>query len=256
MKILVCFKVVRDVDYILKEDWVDICNNCMDFSYVRNLLNCYDEGALENALRLKDLLKENGEDVILDAITTSELNTDLFNKLILAAGFSSLTVLKREADYFNPIENAETIFEYIKDNDYDLVLTGFENALGNNGVFPYKLASLLNYPVLNKVTEFSLNCGIICKVEGETEFNYYKLNSKAVLIFKNTENSCLRFPSLMDRLNAKNKDEKEIEINELKNNSDQLATNLYRKEDNTKVNMLSGENIDKVQTILMEVENA
>lgn len=253
MKILVCFKVVKDVDYILKEDWNDIANNQSDLSYVKNIFNCYDEGALENALIFKNNLIEKNINVQLDAITTTELNCDLFNKLLLAAGYDKVINLKGKEDYFTPQQNAQIIYNYIKSENYDIVFTGFENAIGNNGIFPYKLASLLDFDVLNKVTNLNYTDKIIATVETETSILKYEFDKNAVLIFKNTENSAIRFPSLMDRLKAKNKPEIIEQIDNYNNNileKDLKIISTYYKEEKLQTKFIDG----NLNYIINEVE--
>ncbi len=257
MKILVCFKVVKDVDYILQEDWESVTNNTMDWKYVKNIFNCYDEGALENALRLKDLLVKNNIDVQLDAITTTEVNCDLFNKLLLAVGYDKVVNLKGEADYFTPNKNAQIIYNYIKNNNYNLILTGYENAIGNNGVFPYKLADLLGLATLNKVTEFEYTDKIIATVENNENYLKYELNDNALLIFKNTNNSCIRFPSLMDRLKAKNKPEIIENISKYNDNileNDLPIIKTYHKEEKLNTKYISGSISDIINEVEKEVK--
>lgn len=258
MKILVCFKVVKDIDYILKEDWENIANITMDWSYVKNIFNCFDEGALENALRLKDKLIINNIPVELHAITTTEVNCDLFNKLLLAVGYDKVVNLKGTADYFLPKRNAQIIYNYIQNENYDLIFTGFENAVGNNGVFPYTLAKLLNFNVLNKVTELDYCNGIIATIETETSFEKYGISEKTLFIIKNTENSSIRFPSLMDRLKAKNKPEIIEKIDNYNSNileNDLQIVNTKYVEEKANTNFLPNSIKQNVDFVLNEVQN-
>ena len=59
MKICVCFKIVPDLDQVLESDWRDISQG-LDTSYVKKMINCFDETALEMALRLKETAADTG----------------------------------------------------------------------------------------------------------------------------------------------------------------------------------------------------
>ncbi|MFR1053026.1 MAG: hypothetical protein ACLSFB_00470 [[Clostridium] scindens] len=50
MKILGCFKIVPDLDFIAQEDWMADGQFQVDTSYAKLLWNCFDEGALEMML--------------------------------------------------------------------------------------------------------------------------------------------------------------------------------------------------------------
>ena len=58
MKIGVCFKIVPDYEGLLPEEW-QVPGN-LDFTYVKKMYGCFDEPALEMALRIADSCRACG----------------------------------------------------------------------------------------------------------------------------------------------------------------------------------------------------
>ena len=64
-RIFVSFKMVNDYEQVLPEDWDAFLQEDAALDYVRQIVNCFDESALELALRLADkglLLPDRGRD--------------------------------------------------------------------------------------------------------------------------------------------------------------------------------------------------
>jgi electron transfer flavoprotein beta subunit len=54
MNVLVCFKIVPDLDQLSGSDWViDGCSR-VETRFVKRMINPYDESALELALKMAD----------------------------------------------------------------------------------------------------------------------------------------------------------------------------------------------------------
>ena len=51
-RIFVSFKMVNDYEQVLPEDWDAFLQEDAALDYVRQIVNCFDESALELALRL------------------------------------------------------------------------------------------------------------------------------------------------------------------------------------------------------------
>lgn len=98
MKILGCFKIVPDLDFIAQEDWMADGQFQVDTSYAKLLWNCFDEGALEMMLKLSDL--SEGFDVVyeLNALTVGRLRHETFLKTLYALGFSHAVRVEAEED--------------------------------------------------------------------------------------------------------------------------------------------------------------
>jgi electron transfer flavoprotein beta subunit len=85
MKIAVCFKVVPDFDQVVEADW-DNFSLAADLGYVRRIFGCFDESALETALRLRSAWEALGEKTECTALTAAPLPSPLC-KTLFAAGF-------------------------------------------------------------------------------------------------------------------------------------------------------------------------
>ena len=53
-RILACFKVTDDFDSLMPAEWENLGTGAPDTSYVKRLLGCFDEAALECALETPD----------------------------------------------------------------------------------------------------------------------------------------------------------------------------------------------------------
>ena len=85
MKIAVCFKAVPDFDQVVQADW-DSFSLASAWTYVKRVFGCFDESALETALRLRSAWGESGEAVECTALTAAPLPSPLC-KTLFAAGF-------------------------------------------------------------------------------------------------------------------------------------------------------------------------
>ncbi len=68
-RIFVSFKMVNDYEQVLPEDWDAFLQEDAALDYVRQIVNCFDESALELALRIKDYYSQIGEETELTALT-------------------------------------------------------------------------------------------------------------------------------------------------------------------------------------------
>ena len=60
MRIVVGFKVTPDYEALRPSDWAGAATGGLQTRYVRRILSCFDESALELALRLRDARAERG----------------------------------------------------------------------------------------------------------------------------------------------------------------------------------------------------
>lgn len=54
MNLLVCFKVIADLDQMTSKDYMIDGQMNIDVSFVKTMINCFDESGLEFGLRLSD----------------------------------------------------------------------------------------------------------------------------------------------------------------------------------------------------------
>ena len=72
MKIAVCFKIIADYDRLSPKDWVWDDHYLVDTSFVRRVFNCFDESALETALKLAGQLENSCDNLELTALTMDD----------------------------------------------------------------------------------------------------------------------------------------------------------------------------------------
>ncbi|MDR2748031.1 MAG: hypothetical protein LBB77_11375 [Treponema sp.] len=95
MKIAVCFKTVPDFDQVVEADW-DTFDPAAGWTYVKRIFGCFDESALETALRLRSAWENSGETTECTAVTAAPLPSPLC-KTLFAAGFDRVLDLSGAA---------------------------------------------------------------------------------------------------------------------------------------------------------------
>jgi electron transfer flavoprotein alpha/beta subunit len=169
MNIAVCFKVVPDFDQVVEADWKDFSLST-GLAYVKRIFGCFDEGALETALRLRSAWKEQGEDTVCTALTAAPLPAP-FCKTLFAAGFDRVvdisggftdgfTGVSPEAfGEFQPRRIAAARGNFLSSDAWDLILTGGQAGWADTGTVPLLLAEILEMPVLTGVEELIPGAG-------------------------------------------------------------------------------------------------
>lgn len=203
-KIIVCFKITDDHDEIQPKEWKALALGPRPKTdYVRRVLGCFDEAALENGLLLKDLLQKQGRNVQLTALTLNPGYSESLIKKIAAVGYDRIICLESSSDYdFAPQKTARLVSGFIKqEGDVSYVVTGKQCAPGSSGMVPYYLAEYLNYPLISDVVEFVTFNGRICAVEEYTNrFVTKELSAPGIFSMGNTKKSFLRIPTLREKM--------------------------------------------------------
>lgn len=149
MNILICFKVGPDLDKVADSDWGEVCRNPgADLSYAGRVLGCFDESALEVALRLKEAGDALGQPVRCTALTLGQKPPAPVWQSLYAAGLDEVVVAEGDHHEFRPGAVALELAAYAKENAFDLILTGRQAGLGDTATVPYLLGELLGLPVL------------------------------------------------------------------------------------------------------------
>ena len=206
MKIGVCFKIVPDYEEIPAEEWENM--EQLDFTYVKKMYGCFDESALETALRLKDSYKNAGQEVEAVAVTAGVSSGSVSEALLrglFAAGFDDVVMLP-ETEHFNPSAASKHIASYFKSNPADIIFTGRMVGPGDSGMFPFYLAKEIGYDVISELTEASYNnmekrAEVICK--DETSMKTFALDGKCVCTVGDAAFPNLRLFPLKARMEAK-----------------------------------------------------
>lgn len=207
MDVAVCVKSVPDYDMVPAKEWMDVQGGHPDISYVRDCFGCFDETALELALRLK----EQDPGVELRAVSVGE-PTGLL-KGLYAVGFSQVTALppseeRAELD-FRPERTAGYLAAYFRENPAELILCGRQTGPGDSGMVPYLLAQELGAPCVPGVVQLKESgsggeetlAQAVC-LDGTVR----DLSRGTVVILDNVPDCFLRLPTLKEKLAAKSRE--------------------------------------------------
>jgi len=162
MKILVCISNVPDTT--TKITFTDN-NTQFNSSGVQFILNPYDEIALAKAI---ELTENNGGTVTV--INVGEVNCEPTIRKALAIGATD--AVRINAKPLDAWFVANQIAAYVKQNPFDLILTGRESIDYNNAVIAGYLGELLNLPsvsILKKLLITNNTAEIEREIEGGVE---------------------------------------------------------------------------------------
>jgi len=187
MKILGCFKIVPDLDFIAQEDWMADGQLQVDTSYAKLLWNCFDEGALEMMLKLSDL--SEGFDVVYELL-----------------GFSHAVRVEAEEDMdlrFCPGLIADVTAKYVKETaSQDVIIMGTQSSDGSNMKTPLLLAERLGWPCITQVTALEpvdeKHLRVTSQEDGRTAVQVVTV--PVVLAVGNAPCAYLRVPTLKDKM--------------------------------------------------------
>lgn len=204
MRVLVCFKVTPDYEALRDPDWVAGPGDGVRSRYVRRMLNCFDESALELALRLREAWAAQGVETELSAVSVGGRETEPFFATLLALGYDSVARIAAETalDYA-PGTTAALLAGYAHASDRsDLLLLGCRCGPADSGIVPFLVAEELGWPCVTQVTELEPLGGGRVRVCCDAEDGRLRLTTQApcVLAVGNALVSHLRVPTLRDRL--------------------------------------------------------
>lgn len=157
MKIGVCLKQIPAQDAALKIDWDRAWVREDDTAFETNEPDTY---ALEEGLRLKDA---KGAIVVAISVGPERVASTLKDALAKGAD-SAVHVLDQEVHQRDPTELAECIAAAVRDEGFDLILTGSQSddyGYGQTGII---LAALLGLPHASMAVQLELDQNQLCLV--------------------------------------------------------------------------------------------
>ena len=219
MRILVCFKVVYDLEYITPQELLSLQNDSLDIAVFKKIIGSYDEAALETALCLAENAREQGETVALHALTVGECEKRFLENLF-PLGFDDVFRIQLETSALpdhsrvagSPEEDfswqpelaADCIASFVKDSGaYDVIITGKQAGPGESGLVPRMLAHRLGLVSLPEV--FSLEWsrrGIKVITKTDTGQAFMKVKKPAVFAVGEALHPYLRVPTLREKIAA------------------------------------------------------
>ncbi len=159
MHITVCFKTLADYQMLNEDDWQDNQGGSVDLQWARQMHNCYDESALELALRLRDELPE-GTASTVSAVTIDDSRADLFLRGLLAVGYDdAVRVENGDLDLrFNPLAVSLLLASYVqRAGGQQLLLLGSQGGAGENRRTGFLLAERLGWPCIHDVLDVAVD---------------------------------------------------------------------------------------------------
>jgi electron transfer flavoprotein beta subunit len=149
MKILVCLSNVPDTTTKIK---LSGDQSAVDITGVQWVINPWDELALTRALDLKE--KSGGKIEKITVITVGEKHTEPTIRKALAVGADD--AIRIDMVPTDDYEVASNIAAYLKENPYDIILSGIESSDYNGSAVGGMLAEFLKVPSVSSVSFLDL----------------------------------------------------------------------------------------------------
>ena len=251
MKILVCIKQVPDMESKFKVADSGIWYNTADLAW---RMNEYDEYAVEQAVRVKEQVKD--ADITVLSIGSGQVKETM--KKALAMGCDRGIHIQDESAFDKePFQIAGLIAEYAKDKSFDLIFAGMQSQDRGSAQVGILVAEMLNMPSVSTIVAFKYKEGeaaVSRELEGGIKA---KLTVKVPAVFTcqlglNTP----RYPTLPNIMKAKKKELLTVSVEKLLHlDARQVTEKMYYPEKKSGGLILEGEIselADKLIAILKE----
>ena len=95
MRILNCFHTIADLDLLSEDDWISgSSSGYIDTCYLKQILNCYDESALELSCRVREASISSDISCECTAVTVSDQKAKSFLERMAALGFTGTDLIQ------------------------------------------------------------------------------------------------------------------------------------------------------------------
>jgi electron transfer flavoprotein beta subunit len=154
MKILVCIKQVPDMESKFRVNAAATWYSDQDLAW---RLNEYDEYAVEQGVRLKEQL--GSADLVVLSIGPERIREAM--KKALAMGCDRAVHIMDEASHEkDPFTIASMIFEYAREEQFDVIFTGMQSQDRGSAQVGLLLAEMLGIAAVSTVVDFSYGNGV------------------------------------------------------------------------------------------------
>lgn len=212
--------------------------------------NPFDEYAVEEALRIRDAFAGTRVDVL--SLGPKRCRRVLLRALEMGANNATLLHLDRSAP-LTPFETASVLAAYLRNNDYDLILTGVMAEDGMNGQTGQLVAALLDIPCSTAViSERLLSPRGPVYVEREEDGgtrSAYEIELPAVLTIQSGINRP-RYPALSHVLRARTQEIAIIDAAPLLPAPRERIVGVSRTENSATCTFLAGTPVEKARQFL------
>ncbi|MEH7376023.1 electron transfer flavoprotein subunit beta/FixA family protein [Neobacillus drentensis] len=243
MDIIVLIKQTFDTEEKIILQNGNICEDGVNF-----IINPYDEFAIEEAIKLRDL---HGGEVTVITIAPERAENAL--RTALAMGADKAIIVDNEDQVLDEYSIAKVLAAVIKDLEFDLILSGNLGVDYGSGQVGPRLAEELDIPQITTITYMEIN-GVTALIERDVEGDKELVEvSLPVLVTAQQGLNEPRYPSLPGIMKAKKKPIERLEIEDLDIEDDIEAkttvTKTYFPPKKNAGRILNGELMDQVMEL-------
>jgi electron transfer flavoprotein alpha/beta subunit len=214
--LLACFKSAWNLDDVTAEEWGFLERGQFP-SFMKKTLGAYDESALELAFRLADGERALGREAELTAVTVGEDMEEHIAKNLFAIGYAHAVHVACSEDLrFRPDLVADMLCGFVNRIQkegafegkcvFDLILTGQQANVGDNGQTHLLMAEKLGLPcVLNVIDASCLEEGVRVVSLADEGILEQTITPPVVLAVANAAHPYLRVATLRERMAASRK---------------------------------------------------
>lgn len=207
MKIVVTVKQVPDTN---AEKTFNAATKRLNRTSIENVLNPFDEYAIEEALRLKESV---GGDTTVTILTMSpESGVDVIRKALGMGADNAAIVSDAGLGGSDSMVTAYVLAQALKSIGFDLVLTGTQSTDAINSVVPPAVAELLGVPCLTYARKVTVSDGKV-EIQRETESGYLRVEAPLPALISVTKSANEpRYATLKGIMGAKKKEVKPLAL--------------------------------------------
>ncbi|MGX7418348.1 hypothetical protein ACWOFR_06040 [Carnobacterium gallinarum] len=217
MKVVVCFSLVEDIDNLSKREWALIQEQSSDQSMIRKKVGLSEESALEQVLRIPQMLP-NHEEIALEAVSfyyqESTEQVNLSTKLT-ALGYHVTNFYGAEFIRYQAQKKGDILRTYLdQSKQTDLFVFAHENEVLGFDELPYYLAEKLEVPLISNVAKIEeiTTKKLLLSVNQPNGTALVEVDLPAIITIGLSTITHLRMPTLKDRIQTKNNPINKIQI--------------------------------------------
>jgi electron transfer flavoprotein beta subunit len=201
LKIVVTVKQVPDTN---AEKTFDPATKRLNRSSIENVLNPFDEYAIEEALRIKEAL---GGDTTVTILTMAPASgTDVVRKALGMGADNAVLVSDDAIGGSDSMATAYLLAQTLKHIGFDLVLSGTQSTDAICSVVPAAVAEHLGVPSVTYVKKLNVTDGAL-EAQRETESGYVRVTAQLPALVSVTKAiNEPRYPTLKGIMGAKKKE--------------------------------------------------
>jgi electron transfer flavoprotein beta subunit len=207
MRIVVTVKQVPDTN---AEKTFDAATKRLNRTSIENVLNPFDEYAIEEALRLKESI--GGDSKVTILTMAPERGKEIVRKALAMGADDAVMISSDELGGGDTFATAYVLAQALKTIGYDLILTGTQSTDAVNAVVPAAIAERLGIPCLTYARKIAIE-GNAIETQRESESGYLRVKASLPALASVTKSANEpRYPSLKGIMGAKKKEIKALTL--------------------------------------------